>query len=126
MNDLREAFWIFTCRTAVRSVINDCRTCKRYKVKKAEASLGYLPHERVTEVNVFEVTGIDYIGPLFLKNAQKAWICLFTCAVYRAIHLELTTSLSTEAFLQVLRRFIARRGKFRNLHRQRDKFHKST
>lgn len=63
------------------------------------------------EANIFEVIGIDYIGPLFLKNNQKAWICLFTCAVYRAIHLELTTSLTTEAFLQVLRRFIARRGK---------------
>lgn len=95
------------------STINDCWTCKRYKVKKAEsASLGCLPHKRVTEVNIFNVTGIEYItGLLFLKKAQKTWICLFTCAVYEAIHLELTMSLSTEAFLQVLRRFIARRGK---------------
>ncbi|XP_071577026.1 uncharacterized protein [Temnothorax nylanderi] len=111
MNDLRERFWILTCRAAVRSVINNCWTCKRYKVKKADAIPGNLPYERVKDANVFEVSGIDYIGPLFLKKTQKAWICLFTCAVYRAIHLELTTSLSTEAFLQVLRRFIARRGK---------------
>jgi len=34
-----------------------------------------------------------------------------TCAVYRAIHLELVASLSTDDFLQALRRFIARRGR---------------
>lgn len=50
-------------------------------------------------------------GSLFLKNGQKTWICLFTCAVYRAIHLELVKSLSTEGFLEALRRFIARRGR---------------
>ncbi|XP_011163680.2 uncharacterized protein LOC105198611 [Solenopsis invicta] len=111
MNNLRETFWILTCRTAVRFVINSCWTCRRYKVKRAETIPGCLPKERVKEANVFEVLGIDYIGPLFLKKGQKAWICLFTCAIYRAIHLELTTSLSTEAFLQALRRFIARRGK---------------
>lgn len=38
-------------------------------------------------------------------------IVLFTCAVFRAVHLELVTALSTDAFLQTLRRFIARRGR---------------
>jgi len=62
----------------------------------------------VKEANAFEIVGIDYAGSLFLK---KTWICLFTCAIYRAIHLEIITFLSTEAFLQVLRRFIARRDR---------------
>lgn len=60
---------------------------------------------------VFEITGIDLAGPLWLKGGQKAWICLFTCAVYRAIHLELVTTLSTEGFLEAFRRFVARRGR---------------
>ncbi|XP_011858839.1 PREDICTED: uncharacterized protein LOC105556364 [Vollenhovia emeryi] len=90
MNDLRETFWI-ACRPAVRTVIHNCWRCNRYKVKMADATTGCLPYERVKEANVFEVTGIDYIGPLYLKKGQKAWICLFTCAVYRGIHLELTT-----------------------------------
>ncbi|XP_035233801.1 uncharacterized protein LOC118205619 [Stegodyphus dumicola] len=42
---------------------------------------------------------------------SKTWIVLFTCAVYRAIHLELLTSLSTDNFLLAFRRFIARRGR---------------
>jgi hypothetical protein len=36
---------------------------------------------------------------------------LFTCAVYRAVHLELSSSLSAAGFVQVLRRFISRRGR---------------
>ncbi|XP_011858320.1 PREDICTED: uncharacterized protein LOC105555888 [Vollenhovia emeryi] len=111
MSNLREKFWILSCRMTVRSVLNRCFVCKRYKIKKLDAISGSLPRERVKDAGVFQIVGIDYVGPLFLKEAQKTWICLYTCAVYRAIHLELTTSLSTEAFLQALRRFIARRGR---------------
>ena len=38
------------------------------------------------------------------------YICLFTCASTRAIHLELTPSLSVESFLRAFRRFTSRRG----------------
>ncbi|XP_035229307.1 uncharacterized protein LOC118201324 [Stegodyphus dumicola] len=55
--------------------------------------------------------GIDMAGHVYLKGEGKAWICLYTCAVYRAVHFELSSSLSTEAFLQSFRRFIARRGR---------------
>ncbi|GFT43815.1 integrase catalytic domain-containing protein [Trichonephila clavipes] len=55
--------------------------------------------------------GIDLAGPLFLKDGRKVWITLFTCAVYRAIHLELVNSLTSDAFLLALRCFIARRGR---------------
>ncbi|GFT86078.1 DUF5641 domain-containing protein [Trichonephila clavipes] len=50
-------------------------------------------------------------GPLLTKSKQKAWIILFTRAVFRAVHLELITSLSTTDFIQAMRRFIARRGR---------------
>ena len=36
-------------------------------------------------------------------------ICLFSCAVYRAVHLELATGLSTPTFLMASKSFIARR-----------------
>ncbi|XP_035230198.1 uncharacterized protein LOC118202156 [Stegodyphus dumicola] len=52
-----------------------------------------------------------YAGPIFLRDYKKAWICLFTCAVYRCVHLELVTSLTTDTFLQAFHRFSARRGK---------------
>ncbi|XP_035226746.1 uncharacterized protein LOC118199063 [Stegodyphus dumicola] len=75
-----------------------------------------LPPDRVTDCAPFEIIGIDLAGPLFLKNGGKVWIALFTCAVYRAIHLELVNSLSTDAFLLALRRFVARRGRPRIIY----------
>ncbi|XP_011060729.1 PREDICTED: uncharacterized protein LOC105149775 [Acromyrmex echinatior] len=66
-------------------------------------------YDRVRDVAAFEVIGIDYAGPLFLSGGQKAY--MFTCAVYREVHLELVTSVSTEEFLEAFRRFIARRGR---------------
>ena len=41
---------------------------------------------------------------------KKTYICLYTCATTRALHLELTSDLSTAAFIRCLRRYIARRG----------------
>ena len=40
----------------------------------------------------------------------KCYVCLFTCAVTRAIHLELVPDLSARSFLLAFRRFAARRG----------------
>ncbi|GIY01727.1 transposable element Tc1 transposase [Caerostris extrusa] len=64
-----------------------------------------LPANRINRVAAFEVTGTDPTGPVFLNGCQKAWIVIFPCSVYRALHLELVTFLSTEAFLQAMRRF---------------------
>ncbi|XP_035224508.1 uncharacterized protein LOC118197125 [Stegodyphus dumicola] len=72
-----------------------------------------LPPDRVTDCAPFEIIGIDLAGPLFLKNGGKVWIALFICAVYRAIPIELLNSLSIDAFLLALRRFVARRGRSR-------------
>jgi hypothetical protein len=111
MSSLREKFWILKSRRAVRKSINSCGSCKRYDAKNVTPIEATLPIDRVRDAKVFEIVGIDLGGPLYLKSKQKAWFVLFTCAVYRAIHLELVTSLSTESFLQSLRRFVVRRGR---------------
>ena len=38
---------------------------------------------------------------------QKVYICLFTCANTRAVHLEVVTDLSEENFIQAFRRFVS-------------------
>lgn len=111
LNSLREEFWITRGRRAIRKVINDCMRCKRFTVKNILPTPCPLPLDRVRDARVFEVTGVDYAGPLHLIGGKKAWIALFTCAVYRAVHIELVSSLSTTCFIQALRRFIARRGR---------------
>ena len=103
-------------RKIVKSVIDKCVVCKRFNVKCVKADPPPLPVNRVKDASVFEVTGIDFAGPVFLRGKQKGWICLFTCAVYRAVHLELVSSLSTDEFLGCLRRFIARRGRPKTIY----------
>ncbi|GBM65825.1 hypothetical protein AVEN_12883-1 [Araneus ventricosus] len=75
-----------------------------------------LPPDRVSDCAVFEIVGIDLAGPFFLKNGEKVWIALFTCAVYRASHLELMRSLSSDSFNLAMRRFIARRGRPKTIY----------
>lgn len=111
LNMMRENFWLLKGRQTIKRILNSCVICKRSKSKNFEACSPPLPEARVRDAACFEVTGVDFAGPLFLRNGSKAWICLFTCAVYRALHLELVLSLTTECFVLALRRFIARRGR---------------
>ena len=57
---------------------------------------------------------VDFTGALFYKSVHqkhnKAYICLFTCAVARAIHLEVVTDMTTDSFLRAFRRFAGRRS----------------
>ena len=49
-----------------------------------------LPTSRVSASVPFTYTGIDYFGPMFIKNKteiQKVWVRLFTCLITRPIHL---------------------------------------
>ena len=68
----------------------------------------------------FTNTGADYLGPYYIKLSKrirsnqataKRYVALFTCFTTRAIHLEIASDLSTDAFILALRRFISRRGK---------------
>ena len=74
---------------------------------------------RVADAPPFTFTGLDFAGPLYITSSkegqsneisQKAYICLYTCASTRAIHLELLRDLSVKSFLQSFRRFASRRG----------------
>ncbi|GFT37322.1 integrase catalytic domain-containing protein [Trichonephila clavipes] len=113
---LREIYSIIRARKAIKIVLYNCITCKCFKVKSMSSEPTPLPPDRVTDCAPFEIVGIDFAGPLFLKDGRKVWITLFTCAVYRAIHLELVNSLTSDAFLLALRCFIARRGRPRTIY----------
>lgn len=111
LNSLREEYWILGGRRTIRSIIKRCVNCRRHETESFESACAPLPLDRVKDAAVFEVVGVDYTGPIYLKGGKKSWVCLFTCAVFRAVHFELVTSLSTASFLMTLRRFIARRGR---------------
>ena len=70
-----------------------------------------LPRDRVMRATPFNRTGVDFAGPLYVKGPRrKHYILLFTCAITRAVHLELTASLSSDEFILHFRSFAARRG----------------
>ncbi len=75
------------------------------------APLAPLPKTLTKLKAPFNVTGVDVPGPLILKGSETVWIFLFTCATYRAVHLELVDTLSSDGVIMALRKFIARRGR---------------
>lgn len=61
----------------------------------------------------FSVTRVDYTGPLYVRSnngESKSYICLFTCAVTRALNLEVVPDLTENSFLQAFRRFASRKS----------------
>ena len=68
------------------------------------------------------MVSVDYAGPVFIKAGskrrpiyQKAYIAIFVCLQTKSCHIELVSDLTAEAFVAALRRFVARRGKPRQI-----------
>ena len=116
LTELRSRFWIVQGRQFVRKLLYECVVCRRLKAGPYVAPPPPpLPEFRVKEEPPFTYVGIDFVGPLYVKSLnspqQKVWICLYTCCVTRAIHLDLVPDLTANAFLRSFRRFTARRGR---------------
>lgn len=112
---LRQHFWITSIRQTVKTFLRKCTKCKRVAGQPYQTPLpAPLPASRVNNSSSpFTITGVDFTGELFVKvrnGEQKCYVCLFTCANSRAVHLELVPDLSTTSFLQAMRRFAARRS----------------
>ncbi|GFS71934.1 integrase catalytic domain-containing protein [Trichonephila clavipes] len=72
---IRERFWIIRARKTIKSILNECFICARFKVKSLSSGPSPLPPDRVNDCAIFEVVGIDIAGPLFLKTGEKAFHC---------------------------------------------------
>ncbi|XP_006814449.1 uncharacterized protein LOC102809591 [Saccoglossus kowalevskii] len=103
-------------RRYVKAVLRQCVICKKVDGTPYSKPIpAPLPTFRVQRSEPFSSIGIDYTGHLFVKDPinqaiVKVYICLFTCTITRAIHLELVRDLTTESFLLALRRFTSRRS----------------
>ncbi|XP_059223030.1 uncharacterized protein LOC131996873 [Stomoxys calcitrans] len=114
---LRLQFWIPKAKILIKACVHNCKICVISKHKLRTQLMGTLPPERTTLSRPFTNTGIDFAGPFDIKNYSarsctitKGYVCLFVCFATRAIHLELTSSLTTSAFLAAFHRFSSRRG----------------
>ena len=114
---LRRRYWPIDGRSQVWKAVKRCIRCCRAHPPPVNYVMGNLPQARITESRPFTNVGVDYCGPFFIKekrhrnrNRIKAYVAVFVCLAVKAVHLELVSDLTSEAFIAALRRFIARRG----------------
>jgi hypothetical protein len=95
-----------------------CNLRQRYWLIRGREFMADLPASRVDFLNPpFTLTGVEYFGPITTKagfrggRREKRHGAVFTCLQTRAVHLEFAQSLSTDDFLKVFSRFVARRSK---------------
>nr|XP_049466974.1 uncharacterized protein LOC125908321 [Anopheles coluzzii] len=122
LTTLRQSFWIIGGRNLCKSVYHSCHACFKAKPTLIKQSIADLPTSRVTPTRPFSVCGVDYCGPIYIKQTIrnrspiKAYIAIFVCFSTRAVHIELVGDLTSTAFINALRRLIARRGQIGELH----------
>jgi hypothetical protein len=98
---VRRKYWIPQGRRTIDWIIfhSDlkCLNCKKFKLKSFQKpEEPNLPKARIQASRPFQKTGVDYFGPLRVKEKEntKVWVALFTCMVTRCLHLELAMDLS--------------------------------
>ena len=111
---IRQQYWIPSGRQRIRSLLRKCVICRKVAGRPYPTpDPPPLVKCRVHTANTFEVTGVDFTGALYVRSSEgeiKAYVCLFTCAVSRAVHLEIVVDLTVACFLQAFRRFVSRRS----------------
>ena len=103
---------------AIRLITRNCVVCRKQSARPSPQLMGQLPKERVTPDAVFNNVGLDYAGPVYLKQGSvrkpvvvKAYVCVFVSLSTKAVHIEAVSDLTSEAIIACLKRFISRTGK---------------
>lgn len=123
---LRQEYWVLRGRALVKNFIHRCLPCVRWRAATPQPPMGNLPAPRVTPSRPFLHTGVDYARPIWLRTtkgrghrAYKSFLVIFVCLSCRAVHLDVASDYTSDAFLAALRRFISRRGLCKVLYSDR-------
>ena len=115
LTEIRSKFWIVRGRQYVRKLIHECAVCRRQEgIAYKPPDPPSLPVFRITKDHPFTYTGVDFAGPLYVKQVnavamEKVYMVIYTCAVSRAVHLDVVSDMTAEAFIRSFRRFTNRR-----------------
>ena len=108
---------VLGARRLSRSPCSRCTICRKNCPKLQTQLMGELPSYRVTPTSPFSHTGMDFAGPITLKLGHTrrpvkidAYVCIFICMTFKAVHLEVVSDLTTSAFKAALHRFTSRRN----------------
>mgnify|MGYP002804322562 CR=1 FL=1 len=105
----RQNLWITSITQYVNELLRRCVICRKLEGTPYNApDPAPLPTIRVQQAEPFYVTGPDYAESLYViehNREIKSYVCSFTCAVTRSIHLEVVTDLTERSFLQAFWHF---------------------
>ena len=115
MHEARRKYWIIGLSSMSKALTAKCITCRKLRKKPLDQLMGQIPSLRVAAgFPPFSNTAIDMFGPVHIKLNRKtlkeAQVVIFACMTTRAIHLELVSDKTSDAFLMAFRRFASLRG----------------
>ena len=101
----------------MRKISKSCVVCQKAYARTSKQRMGELPEARTRPARPFSIVGVDFAGPVWLKEGnirkllkKKCYLAVFICFITRAVHLEIVMELSSKAFLATLDRFTTIRG----------------
>ena len=112
----RDRFWISRGRTLASSTSDNCYYCIVKRRKALQQQMGLLPLQRTRPSVPFTEIGLDFFGPLHIRGTVKArttkkvYCLVIADMTSRAVHMELSDSMSTDDFLLAFRAYTAIRG----------------
>ena len=117
LNQRSSMFWVPKARNYIKKLIRRCHLCKRFEgLPYSYPEAPPLPLIRLNVDHVFKFTGVEYAGPLYVKNIYegnnlyKVWIFLYTCCSTRSLFLDLVPDFLAQSCVRSLQRFKAIRG----------------
>jgi len=100
---VRTKCWIPQLRRTLKTIKATCNICNLKNAKRYNPQMAPLPTYRVDpNLQPFEVTGVDCLGPLQIKGRTKTWIMIFACTLTRFIHLHILDSLESLRVLEAI------------------------
>lgn len=123
-------FLLQMIQTSVSYYFSRCPRCVRFKRCTVKQNMGQLPIVRVTQAKPFARMGVDFAEPYQLRknvgkmlslrrtgvitdrepSTVKSWVIVYVCLATRAIHLDITTGLTVDDFLETFVKFTSHRG----------------
>ncbi|KAK6169143.1 hypothetical protein SNE40_020252 [Patella caerulea] len=111
-------YWIIGCTKLMSSYINNCVMCRKLRGQMQVQYMADLPKDRMENTPMFTFCAVDCFGPWLIREGRKElkrYGIIFVCIVSRAVHVETLIDMTTDSFLNALRRFLCIRGPIRQL-----------
>ena len=109
LSEVRNSYWLIDGLSNVKKFLHHCMVCRKSNAPPYTNVESSLQPFRITPQAPWKSTGVDHIGPFYLKFNVKAYILIFVCTVTRSVHLELCQDLSAEENHKKIRQFLALR-----------------